>query len=194
MAEDSQNKAQEQSPVDDNQQQNNAEQSAENQQATEETATQEDAVADEIASLKQQIAQLNDKYLRLSAEYDNFRKRTVKEKAEIKTYATTDVITGLLPVIDDFERAIAHINDAADVDALRQGVELIFKKFNEFLTKSGVTPIPATGEVFDTDLHEAITKMPAPEPDMKGKVLDCVEKGYRLGDKVIRFAKVVVCE
>lgn len=192
MAEETQNNAQEQSPIDDEQQQNNTEQTTENQQSTKEQEAK--TADDEIAALKQQIAQLNDKYLRLSAEYDNFRKRTIKEKAEIKTYATTDVITGLLPVIDDFERAIAHINEAADVDALRQGVELIFKKFNEFLTKSGVTPIPATGEVFDTDLHEAITKMPAPEPDMKGKVLDCVEKGYRLGDKVIRFAKVVVCE
>ena len=193
MAEDTQNKAQQQQ--------------AENQTPTDDDATVDNTVAaeeqpaepidpqaEEIANLKQQIADLNDRYLRLSAEYDNFRKRTIKEKAEIKNVVTSDTVLGLLPVIDDFERAISHMSDAADVDALREGVELIFKKFNEYLTKAGVTAIPAAGEPFDTDLHEAITKMPAPSPDMKGKVFDCVEKGYRLGDKVIRFAKVVVCE
>ena len=193
MAEDSQNKAQQQQA--ENQTPTDDDATVDNTAATEEQPAEPiDPQAEEIANLKQQIADLNDRYLRLSAEYDNFRKRTIKEKAEIKNVVTSDTVLGLLPVIDDFERAISHMSDAADVDALREGVELIFKKFNEYLTKAGVTAIPAAGEPFDTDLHEAITKMPAPSPDMKGKVFDCVEKGYRLGDKVIRFAKVVVCE
>lgn len=193
MAEDTQNKAQQQQA--ENQTPTDDDATVDNTAAAEEQPVEPiDPQAEEIANLKQQIADLNDRYLRLSAEYDNFRKRTIKEKAEIKNVVTSDTVLGLLPVIDDFERAISHMSDAADVDALREGVELIFKKFNEYLTKAGVTAIPAAGEPFDTDLHEAITKMPAPSPDMKGKVFDCVEKGYRLGDKVIRFAKVVVCE
>ena len=193
MAEDTQNKAQQQQA--ENQTPTDDDATVDNTAAAEEQPAEPiDPQAEEIANLKQQIADLNDRYLRLSAEYDNFRKRTIKEKAEIKNVVTSDTVLGLLPVIDDFERAISHMSDAADVDALREGVELIFKKFNEYLTKAGVTAIPAAGEPFDTDLHEAITKMPAPSPDMKGKVFDCVEKGYRLGDKVIRFAKVVVCE
>lgn len=193
MAEDTQNKAQQQQA--ENQTPTGDDATVDNTAAAEEQPAEPiDPQAEEIANLKQQIADLNDRYLRLSAEYDNFRKRTIKEKAEIKNVVTSDTVLGLLPVIDDFERAISHMSDAADVDALREGVELIFKKFNEYLTKAGVTAIPAAGEPFDTDLHEAITKMPAPSPDMKGKVFDCVEKGYRLGDKVIRFAKVVVCE
>lgn len=157
-------------------------------------AEEVDPIAAEMLALKTQVDTLNDKYLRLSAEYDNYRKRTIKEKADMLKSAGSDVLSGLLPVLDDFERALAHMIDASDVASLRTGVELIHKKFVDFLGKKGVTEIPAKGEPFDAEVHEAITMMPAPSEDMKGKCFDCVEKGYKLGDKVIRFAKVVVCE
>ncbi|MDO4461718.1 MAG: nucleotide exchange factor GrpE [Bacteroidia bacterium] len=162
--------------------------------AAETQAEEVDPIAAEIAALKSQVDTLNDKYLRLTAEYDNYRKRTLKEKADLLKSAGADVLSGLLPVLDDFERGLAHMTDASDVASLRTGVELIHKKFVDFLGKKGVTEIPAKGEAFDAEVHEAITMMPAPSEDMKGKCFDCVEKGYKLGDKVIRFAKVVVCE
>lgn len=148
----------------------------------------------EVETLKKQLAELNDKYLRTCAEYDNYRKRTVREKADLLKSAGSDVILGLLPVVDDLERAIGHINEASDIEALKEGVGLIYKKFNDYLTKRGVTEIETKGLPLDTNVHEAITMIPAPTPDMKGKILDCTEKGYKLGDKVLRFAKVVVCQ
>lgn len=149
---------------------------------------------DEIAQLKKQLADLNDKYIRTCAEYDNYRKRTAREKADLIKSAGSDIITALLPVIDDFDRAIAHMNDAQDVAAVKDGVSLILKKFNDYLAKRGVTVIETKELPLDTNVHEAITMVPAPTPEMKGKILDCVEKGYKLGDKVLRFAKVVVCQ
>lgn len=148
----------------------------------------------ETELLQAKVAELNDKYLRLSADFDNYRKRTMKERVELTKSAGSDMLLALLPVVDDFERALSHMTDATDVAALREGVELIYNKFNDYLKKYGVQPIEAIGQPFDTDVHEAITKMPAPTPDMKGKVFDCVEKGYKMNDKVIRFSKVVVCE
>ncbi len=148
----------------------------------------------EVDTLKKQLADLNDKYLRTCAEYDNYRKRTAREKADLIKSAGSDIILGLLPVVDDFERAIAHMKDDADVAAVKGGVDLIYKKFNDFLTKRGVTVIETANMPLDTNVHEAITMIPAPTPDMQGKILDCVEKGYKLGDKVLRFAKVVVCQ
>ncbi len=148
----------------------------------------------ETDELKDKLAEMNDKYVRLAAEYDNYRKRTMKEKADLIKGAGSDILVGLLPVMDDFERGLAHMTDAADVASLKEGVDIIYKKFSEFLTKKGVTEIAAKGEVFDADVHEAVTTIPAPSDDLKGKVFDCVEKGYRMGDKVIRFAKVVVCQ
>ena len=118
----------------------------------------------------------------------------MKEKADLIKGAGSDILVGLLPVMDDFERGLQHMTDAADVASLKEGVEIIHKKFSEFLTKKGVSEIPAKGETFDADVHEAITTIPAPSEDLKGKVFDCVEKGYMMGDKVIRFAKVVVCQ
>lgn len=174
------------------QEQNEEAAAAENAEGAQ--AEEVDPIAAEIAALKAQVDTLNDKYLRLSAEYDNYRKRTIKEKADMLKSAGSDVLAGLLPVLDDFERALAHMTDASDVESLRTGVELIHKKFIDFLGKKGVTEIPAKGEPFDAEVHEAITMMPAPSEDMKGKCFDCVEKGYKMGDKVIRFAKVVVCE
>ena len=147
-----------------------------------------------IDELKKKLEELNDKYLRLSAEYDNYRKRTLKEKMELTKSAGASVILALLPVIDDFDRALAHLDDAKDLNAIKEGILLIYSKFKEFLTQQGVSEIEATNKEFDTDHHEAITKIPAPSEDMKGKVIDTVEKGYMLNDKVIRFAKVVVGE
>jgi len=155
--------------------------------------TQEET-SESVEELKKKLQELNDKYLRLSAEYDNYRKRTLKEKMELTKSAGASVILALLPVIDDFDRALAHLDDAKDLDAVKEGILLIYSKFKEFLAQQGVTEIEATNKDFDTDLHEAITKIPAPSEEMKGKVIDTVEKGYKLNDKVIRFAKVVVGE
>lgn len=148
----------------------------------------------EVETLKKQLADLNDKYLRTCAEYDNYRKRTVREKADLIKSAGSDILLGLLPVIDDFERALGHIGEASDVNGVKEGVDLIYKKFNDYLAKRGVKEIETKGLPLDTNVHEAITMIPAPTPDMQGKILDCTEKGYMLGDKVLRFAKVVVCQ
>ena len=165
----------------------------------EETTQQEqqqnnESSAETVEELKKKLEEMNDKYLRLSAEYDNYRKRTLKEKMELTKSAGASVILALLPVIDDFDRALAHLDDAKDLDAVKEGILLIYSKFKEFLAQQGVTEIEATNKDFDTDHHEAITKIPAPNEEMKGKVIDTVEKGYMLNDKVIRFAKVVVGE
>lgn len=165
-------------------------------QANEEVAEPEAGrqAESEAEALKRQIAELNDKYVRTCAEYDNYRKRTAREKADLIRSAGSDILAALLPVVDDFERALAHMNDAADTKAVKDGVELIYKKFNDYLTKRGVAVIETKDLPLDTNVHEAITMVPAPSPEMKGKILDCVEKGYTLGDKVLRFAKVVVCQ
>ncbi len=148
----------------------------------------------EVETLKQTINELNDKYLRLSAEFDNYRKRTLREKMELTKTAGESILISILPVVDDFERALKHMGESDSVGALRDGVELIYTKFKDYLTQKGVTEIETINQPFNTDLHEAITKTPAPSPEMKGKILDCMEKGYMLNDKVIRFSKVVVCE
>jgi len=145
-----------------------------------------------VSELNLKVADLNDKHLRLSAEFDNYRKRTLKEKMELTKTAGEGILKAILPVVDDFERAMAHIDDAKDLQAVKDGVILIYNKFNEFLNNQGLKAIEAKDAPFDTDLHEAITKIPAPTDEMKGKVIDCVEKGYTLNEKVIRFSKVVV--
>ena len=183
----------------DEQQQEETQAKAESQEATpEESGEQTKADAEEQPSeadtLKKQVAELNDKYMRTCAEYDNYRKRTVREKADLIKSAGADILLGLLPVVDDMERALSHINEASDVEALKEGVNLIYKEFNDYLAKRGVKEIETKGLPLDTNVHEAITMIPAPTPDMKGKILDCTEKGYMLGDKVLRFAKVVVCQ
>lgn len=180
------------------QQQNEAQQQPEAQKqqqeenADEAKAPEQPAADDEVEKLKKQIADLNDKYVRTCAEYDNYRKRTAREKADLIKGAGSDILAALLPVIDDFERALAHMNDDADLNAVKDGVALIYKKFNDYLAKRGVTVIETKELPLDTNVHEAITMIPAPTPELKGKILDCVEKGYMLGDKVLRFAKVVV--
>ncbi|MFZ4522646.1 MAG: nucleotide exchange factor GrpE [Bacteroidales bacterium] len=140
-----------------------------------------------------QYAELNDKYLRLYSDFDNFRKRTLKEKAELSKYASTDIIVKLLPVLDDFERAIKAFDATSDAGrALRDGMVLIFNKFYSTLNQQGLEQMRTSGETFDTDFHEAITNIPAPSPEQKGKIVDELEKGYLLNGKVIRYAKVVV--
>ncbi len=148
----------------------------------------------QIEELSAKVNELNDRYLRLTAEYDNYRKRTLKERMELTKSAGESLLKGILPVVDDFDRAISHLNDASDLDAVKEGIDLIYNKFQEFLKQNGVTEIEAKEKDFDTDLHEAITKIPAPNDELKGKVIDCIEKGYMLNDKVMRFSKVVVGE
>jgi molecular chaperone GrpE len=142
--------------------------------------------------LKEELVAANDKYLRLFAEFDNFRRRTQKERVELLQTAGKEIIVSLLPVMDDFERAIRSMDNATDVNAVKAGVELIYNKLSNTLTQKGLKSMEALGETFDADLHEAITNVPAPTDDLKGKVIDEMEKGYYLGDKVVRFAKVIV--
>ena len=148
----------------------------------------------QIAELKANLAGMNDRYLRLSAEFDNFRKRTLKEKMELTKTASESVLVNILSVIDDFDRAIQAISSTSEIEATKEGITLIYNKFKEFTKQNGVNEIDAVGKEFNTDLHEAITKIPAPSEDLKGKIVDVIQKGYYLNDKVIRFAKVVVGE
>lgn len=143
-------------------------------------------------ALQEKVNEANDKYLRLYSEFDNYRKRTIKERIELSKTASEEVIIDLLPVLDDFERAIRSNEESEDIDAIKDGIKLIYNKFKSTLDKKGLQPIDATGNEFDTDFHEAITQIPAPSDDLKGKVVDEVEKGYQLGEKVIRFSKVVI--
>lgn len=142
--------------------------------------------------LKAELVSANDKYLRLYAEFDNFRRRTNKERAEERLSAGKDTIAALLPVLDDFERALKAMETATDVVPVKEGVALIQNKLKHILSSKGLKEMNSKGEVFDADIHEAITNIPAPTDDLKGKVVDELEKGYFLNDKVIRFAKVVV--
>jgi len=153
--------------------------------------TTEDAPSAED-KLKHELSQANDKYLRLYAEFDNFRRRTIKEREEARKTEGKDIIVALLPVLDDFERAERAMETSTDVKAIKEGVALIQTKLNNVLTHKGVKPMQTIGTPFDADLHEAITNIPAPTDDMKGKVIDEMEKGYTLNDSVIRFAKVIV--
>ncbi len=141
-----------------------------------------------------QFKEIQDKYLRLSADFDNYRKRTLKEKIELTKNAGEEIFTQLLPVLDDFERAMDHINQAKDLDAVKEGIELIYTKFKEYLNQQGIKEIEAMHQEFNTDVHEAISKIPVTEKKLKGKIVDVIEKGYFLNDKVIRYAKVVIGE
>lgn len=145
-----------------------------------------------VARLEEQLAELNDKYLRLFSDFDNYRKRTAKERIELAKTAGEDFFKAVLPVLDDFERGLKAMNEAADVNALKEGVDLIYNKLNSTLSAKGLEPLTSIGAAFDADIHEAITNIPAPSEDMKGKVIDEVERGYALHGKVIRYAKVIV--
>lgn len=149
---------------------------------------------DKIEDLTQKCIDLNDKNLRLMAEFDNYRKRTIKERSDLIKTAGENILGNMLPLVDDFERGLKAMETSEDVVAVKEGVELIYNKFVAFLLQNGIKAIPTENENFDTDLHEAITTFPAPNEDMKGKIVDCVSKGYTLNEKVIRFSKVVVGE
>ncbi|MBR2196372.1 MAG: nucleotide exchange factor GrpE [Salinivirgaceae bacterium] len=155
---------------------------------------EDEAKDKEIEELKAQVEEQKDRYLRLSAEFDNYRKRTLKERSDMLKTVNGDTLSGMLPVLDDLERAMQSMQKATDVDAVREGVVLIYNKIQEFLKNKGIVEIDAMNQVFDTDLHEAITKIPAPTEDLKGKVVDVIQKGYKIDTKVIRYAKVVVGE
>ena len=159
----------------------------------EETAAQ-DNVADDLAALQQKYEELNDTHLRLRAEFDNYRKRTMREKADLIKMGGESTLKNLLPVIDDFERALQNIRATDEINALREGVDLIYTKFIGYLGQQGVKAIEAVGKPFDTEEFEAIATIPAPQPELKGKVIDCVQTGYVLYDKVLRHARVVVGE
>ena len=143
-------------------------------------------------TLKVELAEANDKYLRLYAEFDNFKRRTNKERIELLQTAGKDVIVDLLTVLDDFERASKSMETATDIQAVKEGLTLVQNKLKNILSSKGLKEMNSIGTPFDADIHEAITNIPAPSDDMKGKVVDEVEKGYYLNEKVIRFAKVVV--
>jgi len=142
--------------------------------------------------LKEELSLANDKYLRLYAEFDNFRRRTIKEREEARKMEGKDLMAALLPVLDDFERALRSMENATDVAPVKEGVELIQNKLKNTLTQKGLKPMESIGNPFDVELHEAITNIPAPSEEWKGKVIDEMEKGYYLNDKVVRFAKVIV--
>lgn len=142
----------------------------------------------------QKIAELDDKYLRLSAEFDNYRKRTLKEKMDLVKTGGETVLMGILPVVDNLERAMQVIRQARDLEAVKEGVELIHLKFKDFLAQNGIREIECMNKELDTDIHEAVTKTPAQDSSLQGKVVDVIEKGYYLHDRVIRYAKVVIGE
>ncbi len=166
----------------------------EKEENTADNVAENDNLSVQLAELQKKYDELNDTHLRLRAEFDNYRKRTLREKSELIKNGGESALTHLLPVVDDFERALQNIQKAEDVTAIAEGVELIYNKFIAYLTSQGVKPIEVVGKPFDIEQGEAIATIPAPEPEQKGKVLDCVQTGYTLNDKVIRHAKVVVGE
>ena len=149
-------------------------------------------LTEKYEALEKQKAELNNKFLLLYSEFDNYKKRTNKEKLDLMSTASEKVIVNLLPIVDDFERAIKANENLSDVEVMKDGFNLIYNKLLNMLKRFDVTEIEAKGEVFDTDLHEAVTHFPTPNEEEKGKVIDVTEKGYKIKDKVIRYAKVVV--
>ena len=151
-----------------------------------------DNQSEDLLKAQQEKNEFQDKFIRLYSEYENYRKRTAKEKINIINNATKEVISDLLPVLDDFERAILNNKDSDDSTSIKEGFNLIYNKFIKTLQQKGLKSMDSKKSPFDVDLHEAITNIPAPEENMKGKVVDVIEKGYYLNDQVLRFAKVVV--
>ena len=151
-------------------------------------------VSDGLSELQKKYDELNDSHLRLRAEFDNYRKRTLREKSELIKNGGEGALTHLLPVVDDLQRALDNIHKATDMNAVAEGVDLIYNKFVAYLNSQGVKAIEVIGKPFNLESSEAIATIPAPQPELKGKVLDCVQTGYTLNDKVIRHAKVVVGE
>jgi len=159
-----------------------------------EEKSEETVEVNPIEQFQSQLNEMKDKYLRLSAEFDNYRKRSLREKMDLTKYASEDVLLSILPLHDDFERAMKSLDVSTDIDAVKEGLHLIYSKFNDFLKTKGITEIEAIGKELNTDTHEAITKIPVQDEAMKGKIVDVVQKGYTLNDKVIRFSKVVIGE
>ena len=163
--------------------------------STEQTTDEQESQVTEIDPIEvaqKEAADWKDKYTRLYAEFDNFRKRTSKERVDLIKNAGKDVLVDLLPLIDDFDRAVNAANSAENIDGVIEGYALIQQKFYKSLESKGVKPMNSIGEAFDVEFHEAITKIPAPSEDMQGKVVDVIEKGYFMNDQVLRYAKVVV--
>jgi molecular chaperone GrpE len=150
------------------------------------------AGSEELITLQKELSESQNKYLRLAAEFDNYRKRTLREKTELIQMAGETLLIDILPVVDDFERGLEQASQAEDMEAVRTGMDLIYNKLKDFLLNHGVKEIIAMNEPFDTDWHEAVTNIPAPSDDMKGKIVDVIQKGYTLYDKVMRYPKVVV--
>ena len=158
----------------------------------EEQPAKEMSVEDKLAAAETKVAELQDKYLRQVAEFDNYRKRTIKEKAELILNGAEKTITAILPILDNMERALKNMDKMEDVAAVKEGVDLIFQKFVKILGEQGVKKIETENADFNTDLHEAIAQVPAPSDEMKGKIIDCVKTGYTLNEKVIRHSQVAV--
>ncbi|MGI6574023.1 MAG: nucleotide exchange factor GrpE [Fermentimonas sp.] len=152
------------------------------------------SVEEELENFQQKHEELNDSYLRLHAEYDNFRKRTLKEKAELIKNGGERVLIGIISLVDDFERALESLQRAEDKEAVLEGIELIHSKFINFLKQNGVKEMEAVGQPFNGDRFEAVTTTPVEDEEQKGKVVDCIQKGYELNDKIIRYPKVIVGE
>lgn len=167
---------------------------SETETALEQESTETDTLSAEVASLAEKVEQLTKEKLLLMADFDNYRKRTIKEKADLIKSGGEECLKNLLPIIDDFERSLQAINTATNVEALVEGVNLIYNKFKGYLAQNGVKEIETADAPFDTEYHEAVTTFPVEDPDKKGKVIDCVQKGYTMNDKVIRYSKVVVGE
>jgi len=155
-------------------------------------ASEEQTEISEIDSLTEELNQSKDKYLRLYAEFENFKKRTAREKMDLRSYAAQDTIASLLPVLDDFDRAKSSADDDGSEEMFTEGVNLVYSKLHGCLLNMGVKPMESTGEVFDVELHEAVTELPVQDEEMKGKIVDTILTGYYLNDKIIRHAKVVV--
>ena len=158
------------------------------------TRSRKNKTQEKLEQLQEEVAELKDKYLRISAEFDNYRKRTLNEKMELIKNASEKILLELLPIIDDFDRAIQANEKITDIDTVKEGELLIYGKLKDLIKKQGVEEIEAINQELNTDYHEALTKIPAPSEDLKGKIVDVVEKGYLLNDKVLRFAKVVIGE
>ena len=163
---------------------------------TEDTQAEQevDTLENQLVDLQNEVEKQKKEYLFLAADFDNYRKRTVKEKAEIIKNAGENVLKGLLPILDDFERGIKAAESDANSESMLEGMKLIYNKLAKYMESMGVKEMNSTGEAFDADLHEAIAQVPAPSEDMKGKVLDTVQKGYMINDKVLRHAKVAVAQ
>lgn len=156
--------------------------------------TSPDKVLADVRVIDEKLAEMQDKYLRLSAEFDNYRKRTLREKIELSKYAGENLLLSFLPIMDDFERALKHMDSTTDCIALKDGIDIMYVKFSDFLKQNGIKEIESLNTNFNVDLHEAVAKVPVQEEDKKGKVVEVVLKGYYLQDKVLRFAKVIVGE